>query len=131
MQDNSPIDDRLLLDRPVHAYFTSKARDVFAAASGDPDNSTALAAWAQAAHDDPDMTTRDQVIVAADGTILGQARYVPGRVGAAYVRAVTHDRDRDLIGREVGLAVGSLARSHGARAIVVTYSQVCAGQGDK
>lgn len=113
----------------IHPYFTAKARSVFEAASGDPDSSAALAAWAQTAHDDPDTTTRDQVIVAADGAILGQARYVPGRAGAAYVRAVTHDRDRDLIGREVGLAVGSFARSHGAPAIVVTYSQVCLGQG--
>jgi hypothetical protein len=96
----------------------AKARAFFRAAGGDPDRSGPLAAWAHAAHANPD--TRRRVLV-ANGTLVGEARHYPSRLGAAYVTSVADERNADL-------AVGALGRRHGQPVIIATYSNVCVGQ---
>jgi hypothetical protein len=110
----------------VHPYFVDKARAVFRRAEGDPDRAGALAAWAQAAQAEPN--SRRRVLVAEDGTLVAEARHVPGRVGAAYITSVADQRDADLVKLEVGLAAAQLGRRYGQSVIVVTYSDVCSGQ---
>lgn len=120
-----------MTNTPIHPYFTAKARAAIGRAGGDPDRADALAAWAQHAHHahaHQAEDTRGGVVVAETGEILAETNWTRGRVGASYIRTVTHDADRYLIGREVGLAVGSLRRAHGP-AIHVRYSQVCQGRG--
>lgn len=109
-------------------YFVDKARQVFTRAGGDPAHCGPVAAWAAHARQAGDH--RVGVVVAETGQILADTRHVPGRVGATYIRAVTHDTDTHLVGREVGLAVGALRRAHGP-AVHVRYSQVCQGAGGR
>lgn len=111
---------------PIHPYFTDKARNVFAAAGGDPANAGELAAWAQRVR--PTNDSRLGVVVAETGRIVAETRYVPGRVGASYVTAVTDPADDDLVNREVGLAGGALTFRHG-QTVHVKFSQVCLGAG--
>src|SRR5580765_8068989 len=113
----------------IHPYFIDKAAKIFRDAGGDPANSAPLAAWAAAHRPGNDQWLR--VIVAADGRILAEARYVPGRVGASYITRVMYDRDRDLIGREMQLTRGTLGRRAETTAIVVTFSQACLGAGPR
>lgn len=120
---------------PTHPYFTDKARAVFAAAGADPGLSDTLAAWAEAFRAGPDYDSRVGVIVAEDGTILAETRHTPATgwsPGATYVTGIhaylTGSAEWDsLVGREVGLACGSLRRLAGQDVIHVTASQVCMG----
>ena len=111
-------------------YFVANAREIFAAASGDPDLSGPLATWAQAAADDD---PRRGVLVAKDGRILAETQYIPGGpggVGATYVTAVSDGLPTDrILDMEVGLAEGALRRATGQAVIHVRHSQVCRGAG--
>jgi len=113
----------------VHGYFLNRARAVFVNAGGDPENAGPLAAWAQRVRPGNDHWLR--AVVAETGEILAEAQYL-GRnrpVPAAYISWVAHESDRDLVGLEMGLARGQFGRRHETRAIVVTFSDVCLGQG--
>lgn len=114
---------------PVHGYFADKARTVFAAAGGNPDNAGPLATWAAQVRAGND--SRLGVVVAETGAILAGTRHVPSTIsspGATYVRSVEHDEDASLVGRELGLTLGALRRRHGS-AIHVRFSEVCTGRG--
>lgn len=110
-------------------YADDKARAVLARAGGDPEHAGPLAQWARERLGSDDMTAR--VLVAEDGTLVGDARYVPSRdgVGAAYVTSVTDPAHAEVVGLEVGRAVGRLRRLTGKGVIVVSYSDVCRGSG--
>jgi hypothetical protein len=112
----------------THPYFVAKARDLFARAGGDPDLSGYLARWAQTVVDDD---PRRGVIVAKDGSLLAETRYIPGgpgAVGATYVTAVSDGLPpAGILDTEVGLAEGALRKATGQAVIHVRHSQVCRG----
>ena len=106
-------------------YFTAKAREIFADAGGDPDNSGPLAAWAEAAR--PSNDTTRGVLVAADGTILGATERTR-LAGATYM--VEADAARwGMLAPEVGIARATLRRITGQPVVHVTFSAVCLGAG--
>lgn len=54
----------------THPYFVAKAREIFARAGGDPEKSSALAAWAEDAR--ARMDSKHGVLVAEDGTLVAR-----------------------------------------------------------
>ena len=105
----------------THPYFTDKARAVFTRAGGEPDNSTALAAWAEQAHAAGDE--RVGVVITEAGEIVAHTRRDRNRrVSATYVTSGPQKN------RELGLALSALRKAHGP-VIPVRYSEVCQGAG--
>lgn len=119
-------------DGAPNAYFTSKARDVFARAEGDPDQADRLAVWAQDAKQQGDM--RRGVIVAEDGELIAGTRMYTGAGGGGpivwYVDAEDAHR-YGLTATEVGLATSALHRILGRRVIHVAAREICTGPGRK
>ena len=111
----------------THPYFVVKAREVFSRAGGDPDRAGELAVWAEEAKRIGDP--KRGVIVAEDGTLVADTRYVADvGIGASYV--VKEDADRlGLFGNEVGLATAQIGRKLGQRVIHVTMAEVTRGAG--
>ena len=57
----------------THPYFVDKARELFTSLGLDPENSGALASWAEAAKTSGDVGGRG-IIVSADGSLLAETR---------------------------------------------------------
>jgi hypothetical protein len=115
----------------THPYFVDKAKALFTARSGDPDNAGALAAWAERVR--PSNDSRLGVLVALDGTLIAETRHIPSAPstpGAAYVRVALGDVYGELVDREVGLATGQASTITGQPVIHVKFSEVCTGHGN-
>lgn len=105
-------------------YFAAKARSVFTAASGDPDLSGPLAAWARYAHGVGD--SRRGVIVSETGEILAETRHTPATISTPGATYATSGGER-VQDRELGLAMAALESRTGRHCIHVKYWQVCTG----
>lgn len=123
----------------THPYFVAKAREVFARAGGDPEKSSALAAWAEDAR--ARMDSKHGVLVAEDGTLVARTVWVYSPVRTSYCVAellvdLGHDVRRDVgltTGRRNGYtvdgALGILRRAMGQPIIEVRYWEACTGAG--
>lgn len=112
----------------VHPYFTWKARSIFEFAGGDPDDSRALAQWAQDARSRTDV---QGVIVDVTGEIVAETIHVPATAsspGVTYVRPDDAER-LGIFGNEVGLAMAQIRHALQRHVIHVTRSEVCFGAG--
>ena len=113
------------------SYFTAKAREVFARAGGDPNNSVALADWAREALAQGD--SHRGVIVARDGRVVAETRRTPSTAyacGGTYIMSVGDGIDpTEILCWEVGLALEALRRRVGQDVLHVRYWEVCQGAG--
>lgn len=123
----------------THPYFVAKARTVFHRAGGNPDNSGALATWAEEARSKAD--SKHGVLVAEDGTLVAHTIWATSNIGPAYyIEDLLVDLGED-VRREVGLtpsrtggyrvatAMGTLRRAMRQPIIEVRYWEACTGSG--
>lgn len=107
----------------THPYFTARARAWMARAGGRPQDSSALARWAQTARL-ADLDDRG-VIIGRDGTLLAETRR---RRGHYYVAPGDMARLGLTTGStELGAALGAVRRAVGQAVAHVTYWEVCCG----
>lgn len=120
-------------------YFIAKAREVFHRAGGNPENSAALAAWAEGARARED--SKHGVLVAEDGTIVARTVWAQHDGAATYfIEDLLVDLG-DAVRRQVGLTptrssgyrvndvIPGLRRVLGLAIIEVRYWDVCTGAG--
>lgn len=124
--------------QPIHPYFLDKAREVFRKAGGDPDSSTELARWAEAAKaGEPARAAAGEpqpgIVVAQDGTLVATTTWRQANIGARYyvdeilVPCVDEDRKR-MTGYAVRDHMPGLGKLVGGQpCIEVRYWEICTG----
>ena len=109
----------------THPYFTARARAWMARASARPQDSSALARWAQTARL-AGMADRG-IILGRDGTLLAETRR---RRGHYYVDPGDMARlGLTTVPTELGAAMGALRRAVGQAVAHAAYWEVCCGAG--
>lgn len=112
----------------THPYYVGKAREVLAAAGGDPDAAGPLAEWAQANHH---REAAAGAIVARDGSVVAEAETVrPSGMDGVAVTWIA-DADFERLGLRYQALDGAIAelKARGMEVIYVKRWEVTRGAG--
>ena len=116
-------------------FFDWKARQIIAAAHGDPDTAGPLAAWAEDVKTNRwDEAAGLGVLVAADGRLVAETRRgkpLPDRPNPAYVTKILDPAVTGIERMVSDMAAADAHQQLGLPVILVTADQVCQGAGPK